>query len=147
MAETSPRDASEVGNAVQSLASARVLERRGYIHFKNWRFFGEDNLSGEEVQVWVYEGTLKIEYQATPLSQYSIRESADRKQIEAVKNPRRMETHFRGPQLDLWQKDETEWLLALRRPSPSRRKVHKKITPLAHQLPLPEFGATGGSAT
>ncbi|WP_220201452.1 hypothetical protein [Reticulibacter mediterranei] len=37
----------------------------------------------------------------------------------------------------------TEWLLALRRPEPIARKKPGKIVPLAQQLVLPEFGATG----
>lgn len=53
------------------------------------------------------------------------------------------ETHFRSPQLDLWQLSDTEWLLALRRPEPSARKKASKIVALAQQLPLPLFGATG----
>ena len=56
----------------------------------------------------MYEGTLKIEYQTTALSEYTLRFSPDRQQIEAVKNPRRIETHFRTPQLQLWQTSETE---------------------------------------
>ena len=54
-----------------------------------------------------------------------------------------LETHFRSPQLDLWQLSETEWLLALRRPEPAARKKLGNIVPLARQLPLPEFGAAG----
>jgi hypothetical protein len=56
---------------------------------------------------WVYEGTLKIEYQTTALSLYSITFQPDHKYILDVKNPRRIETHFRSPQLDLWQLSET----------------------------------------
>ena len=41
----------------------RRLDQFGYAHFNNWRFFGEDGLAGEEVQAWLYEGTLKITYQ------------------------------------------------------------------------------------
>jgi hypothetical protein len=63
--------------------------------------------------------------------------------IAEVKNPRRIETHFRSPQLDLWQLSETEWLLALRRPEPVAHKKRSKIVPLAEQLVLPDFGATG----
>jgi hypothetical protein len=69
-------------------------------NFKHWRFYGENGLAGEEVSVWVYEGTLKIEYQATALSLYSVRLSPDQ-QITEVKNPRRIETHFRSPQVEL----------------------------------------------
>ncbi len=35
----------------------RHLDKHGYIRFRNWRFFGEDGLTGEEVSVWVYEDT------------------------------------------------------------------------------------------
>jgi hypothetical protein len=93
--------------------------------------------------VWVYENTLKVEHQATTLSLYSVRLSSDQQQITEVKNARRLETHFRSPQLDLWQISETEWLLALRRPEPVARKKQSNIIPLARQLPLPLFGATG----
>ena len=121
----------------------RHVDRNGYVRFKHWKFFGESGLAGSDVSVWVYEGTLKIEYQATALSLYSVRLSADKQQIEAAKNPRRLETHFRSPQLDLWQVSDTEWLLALRRPEPVARKKQSKIFALAEQLILPEFGATG----
>jgi putative transposase len=63
--------------------------------------------------------------------------------ITEVKNARRLETHFRSPQLDLWQLSDTEWLLALRRPEPSPYKRPSKIVALAEQLVLPEFDATG----
>lgn len=73
----------------------RHLDKHGYVHFNNWRFFGEDGLAGSQVSVWMYEGTLKIEYQATALAEYSITFASDHQRIEAVKNPRRIETHFR----------------------------------------------------
>jgi hypothetical protein len=121
----------------------RHVDRQGYVRFKNWRLFGEHGLAGSDVSVWIYEGTLKIEYQATALSLYSVRLSSDKKQIEEVKNPRRLETLFRSPQMDLWQVSDTEWLLALRRPEPVARKKPSKVVVLAEQLLLPEFGATG----
>lgn len=121
----------------------RHLDKHGYIRFKHWRFFGENGLAGSDVSVWVYEDTLKIEYQATALSLYSVRLSSDHRQIAEVKNPRRIETLFRSPQLDLWQLSDTEWLLALRRPEPVPRKKQSKVVALASQLMLPEFGATG----
>jgi hypothetical protein len=121
----------------------RSLDTHGYVRFKNWRFFGEDGLAGEQVSVWMYEGTLKIEYQATALSEYALHLSPDRQRIEAVKNPRRIETHFRSPQLHLWQTSETEWLLALRRPDPTPRRNRGKLVALAQQLPLLDVSATG----
>jgi transposase len=132
-----------LSRALYATQFTRHLDRHGYLKFKHWRFFGENGLAGEEVSVWVYEDTLKVEYQATALSLYSIRLASDQQQITEVKNARRIETHFRSPQLDLWQLSDTEWLLALRRPEPVARKKPGNIVPLARQLPLPEFGAIG----
>ena len=113
------------------------------MRFKNWRFFGEDGLAGEQVSVWMYEGTLKIEYQATALSEYALQMSPDHQRIEAVKNLRRVETHFLSPQLHLWKTSDTERLLALCRPDPTPRRNRGKIVPLARQLPLPDGSGTG----
>jgi len=132
-----------LSRALYATQFTRHLDRHGYLKFKHWRFFGENGLAGEEVSVWVYEDTLKVEHQATTLSLYSVRLSPDRASITEVKNAHRLETHFRSPQLDLWQLSNTEWLLALRRPEPVARKKQSNIVPLARQLPLPEFGATG----
>ena len=124
----------------------RRLDARGYVRFKKWRFFGEDGLAGEEVSVWMYEGTLKIEYQATTLSEYGLRFSSDHRQIEGVKNPRRIETHFVSPQLHLWQRSETEWLLARRLPERHKRVVKRTPSEII-QLPFPEMdGRRSGTA-
>jgi hypothetical protein len=120
-----------LSRALYATQFTRHLDRQGYLRFKHWRFFGENGLAGEEVSLWVYEDTLKVEHQATTLS------------LTEVTNARRLETHFRSPQLDLWQLSETEWLLALRRPEPVARKKPRNIIPFARQLPLPDFGATG----
>jgi putative transposase len=81
----------------------RYPDRYGYVRFRNWRLFGENGLAGEEVSMWVYEGQIKIEYQETPLSIFTVTFQPDHKHIAEVKNPRRIETHFRSPQLELWQ--------------------------------------------
>jgi putative transposase len=132
-----------LSRALYATQFTRHLDRRGYLRFRNWRFFGENGLAGEEVSVWVYEGTLKVEYQATTLSLYAITLAHESQQITGVTNARRLETHFRSPQLDLWQLSETEWLLALRRPDPAPRRNRGKLVALARQLPLPEWSATG----
>jgi len=133
-----------LARALYATQFTRQIDKHGYIRFKHWKFFGENGLAaGEEVSVWVYEDTLKVEHQATTLSLYSVRFSPDQKQITEVKNARRLETHFRRPQIDLWQLSDTEWLLALRRPEPVARKKPSKIVARAVQLVLPEFGATG----
>ena len=132
-----------LSRALYATQFTRQIDKHGYVRFKHWKFYGEHGLAGEEVSVWVYEDTLKVEHQATTLSLYSVRVSPNQQQITEVKNARRLETHFRSPQLDLWQLSDTEWLLALRRPEPVARKKAGKIVALAHQLPLPLFGTTG----
>jgi hypothetical protein len=123
-----------LSRALYATQFTRQIDRHGYVRFKHWKFFGENGLpAGEEVSVWVYENTLKVEHQATTLSLYSVRLDSDQ-QITEVKNPRRLETHFRSPQLELWQVSDTEWLLALRRPEPAPRKKPSKIVSLAEQL-------------
>jgi len=132
-----------LSRALYATQFTRQIDKHGYIRFKHWKLYGEHGLAGEEVSVWEYEGTLKVEHQATTLSLYSVRLSSDQKQITEVKNARRLVTHFRSPQLDLWRLSDTEWLLALRRPEPNPRKKPVKLVPLAQQLPLPIFGTTG----
>lgn len=51
-----------------------------------------------------------VDQQAATLALYSVRLSADQKEITEVKSVRRLETHFRSPQMDLWQFSDTEWL-------------------------------------
>ncbi len=141
LGRTIPEEA--LSRALYATQFTRRIDKHGYIKFKHWKFFGENGLAGEDVSVWVYEGNLKVEHQATTLSLYSIRLSPEGQQIAEVKNARRLETLFRSPQLDLWQVNETEWLLALRRPEPGVRKKRSRVVALAEQLLLPEFGATG----
>src|SRR3989454_11361860 len=90
-----------LSRALYATQFTRHLDRHGYLKFKHWRFFGGNELAGEEGSGWVYEETVKVEHQAATLSLYSVRLSPDQQQITEVKNARRLETHFRSPQLDL----------------------------------------------
>ena len=132
-----------LSRALYATQFTRQIDRHGYVRFKHWRWYGERGLTGEDVSVWVYEGNLKVEYQATALSLYELSIEKKTGEITEVKNARRLETHFRSSQLDLWQLSETEWLLALRRPEPVARKKPGKIITPVWQLVLPEFSATG----
>src|SRR5207245_5260508 len=40
----------------------RHLDRSGYIRFRRWRFYAEEGLASQQVQVSIYTSTLKIEY-------------------------------------------------------------------------------------
>lgn len=59
-----------LSRALYATQFTRQIDRHGFVRFKHWRFYGERGLAGEDVSVWVYEGNLKVEYQATALSLY-----------------------------------------------------------------------------
>ena len=77
----------------------RHLNWFGYLRVQGWKLYGERGLAGETVTVWVYDGSITIEYQTVALSKYSIELQEDRKQIKQVSNPRLAKTPFRSPQL------------------------------------------------
>ncbi len=113
----------------------RYLDKHGFLRFSNWKFYGERGLAHQPVAVWVYEGTLTIEYQATTLSKYTVELQEDRRHVREVSNPRLANTPFRSPQLTLIDLSPNEWVLYWRTPAyaPARRK---RQVPGIIQLPL-----------
>src|SRR5205085_10580206 len=65
LGRTIPQDV--LSRALYATQFTRQIDRHGYVRFKHWKFFGENGLAGEEVSVWIYEDTLKVEHQATTL--------------------------------------------------------------------------------
>jgi hypothetical protein len=129
----------------------RQLDRNGYIRFQDWRLYGERGLVHQAVTVWVYEGTLKQEYQAVTLSKYRVELLDDRKHIKGVSNPRIAETVFRSPQLTLFDLGPDEWLLYWKAPSyaPRQRRPSgsKVIQLVLFEVPLQEKAAGAETAS
>lgn len=129
----------------------RKLDRHGYIRFQDWRLYGERGLAHQPVTVWVYEGTLKVEYQAVTLSKYRVELRDDRRRIQDVSNPRVAETIFRSPQLTLFDLGPDEWLLYWKAPSyaPRRRcPPGSKVTQLVlFEVPAQEKAAGAETAS
>ncbi|MBA2286423.1 MAG: helix-turn-helix domain-containing protein [Ktedonobacteraceae bacterium] len=129
----------------------RHLDQHGFIRFQDWRLYGERGLAHQLVTVWVYEGTLKLEYQAVTLSKYRVDLQNDRRHIKAVSNPRLAETVFRSPQLTLFDLGPDEWLLYWKAPSYALRRrtpSGSKVTQLAlFEMPIQEkaVGTEGAS--
>jgi len=101
------------------------------VRIQDWRLYGERGLAHQPVTVWVYEGTLKLEYQAVTLTKYRVELYDDRKHIKEVSNPRVAETVFRAPQLTLFDLGSDEWLLYWKAPSYAhslRRQPGSKVT-------------------
>jgi putative transposase len=123
----------------------RSLDRSGYIRFRRWRFYAEEGLARQQVQVSIYTSTLKIAYQDTELAFYTTGWAEDNKHITEVKNPRLIETGYQSPQLKLWILGPDEWLLFLKLPDYAARKKRQRKPELL-QLPLPDDGITATSA-
>lgn len=100
--------------------------------------------------MWVYEGTLKLEYQAVTLSKYGVELQGDREHIKAVSHPRLAETIFRSPQVTLFDLGPDEWLLYWKVPSyaPRRRRPPGlKMTQLVlFEVPVQEKAAGAETA-
>jgi transposase len=102
----------------------RRLDQYGYLRFQHWKLYGNQALAQKAVTIWVYDGSLKVEYQAVTLSKYQVELQEDRRQVKAVSHPRLAETPFRSPQLALFTLGPEEWLLYWHAPpyAPSRRQ-------------------------
>src|SRR5712692_4608466 len=113
----------------------RSLDKHGYLRFHHWKLYGERGLAGSPVAVWVYDGSLKVEYQAVLLSQYTVELQEDRKHLRQVSNPRLMDTPFRSPQWTLFDLGPDDWLLYLHLPEYAARRRIRKVKGLV-QLEL-----------
>ncbi len=104
----------------------RRLDRLGYAHFRRWKLYGEETLARHPAVIWLHGDTLTVEYEETPLTQYTVRYQPDKKHFKAIPDARRFETPYRSPQEWLWELDETLWHLAKRLPDYAPRKHRKK---------------------
>jgi hypothetical protein len=121
--------------ALYATEYTRHIDRYGCVRPRNWRMYGERGLAGTPVSVWVYDGSIRLEYDAVLLSAYSSEWESDRQHIRDVANPKLVHTHFRSPQLSPFELGPDEWLLCLRAPEYSSRA--RLRTQMSVQLPLP----------
>ncbi len=59
-------------NQAMAVYQALGIEKKRIDKGQDWRFYGERGLAHQQVTVWVYEGTLKLEHQAVTLSKYRV---------------------------------------------------------------------------
>ncbi len=130
------------------LFATRYLDKHGFLRFQNWKLYGERGLGREPVTVWVYEGSLKIEYKTVTLSKYSVELQEDRKHLRQVSNLRLADTPFRSPQLTLIDVGPHEWVLYWRVPPYAPARSTRRIQGMV-QLPLfdlpPQEKVVGGN--
>jgi hypothetical protein len=79
--------------------------------------------------IWLHSDVLTVEYQETPLAQYTVRYQPDKKLFKAIPDARRFETPYSSLQGRLWELDETMWHRALRLPdyAPAMRNAKKSL--------------------
>jgi putative transposase len=127
-------DNGGVFRAKQLLAICEALDiEKEYIHRRQ---------SWENLVIWLHGDALTVEYQETPLAQYTVRYQPDRTHFKAVPESRRFETPYHSLQGRLWELDETLWHLAKRLPDYAPRKKRRPTT-AATQLPLGEAFLAG----
>jgi hypothetical protein len=56
--------------------SLRKLDAHGCVRFRHWRLYGELGLARKTATLWLYDETLTLEFANTPLSQFTVSESA-----------------------------------------------------------------------
>ena len=60
--------------------------------------YGEETLARHPAVIWLYGDALTVEYQETPLAQYTVRYQPDKKHFKAKPVARRFETSYRSLQ-------------------------------------------------
>lgn len=119
-------EASVLDRILFATRYTRYLDQHGFLRFQNWKLYGERGLAKAPVTVWVYDGSLKIEYKAVTLSKYTVGLQDDHRHLREVSHPRVADTPFRSPQLTLIDIAPHEWVLYWRVPSyASRRSTHR----------------------
>lgn len=123
------RDFSAVGDM-------RTITKAGYVRFRDYLLYGEQNLAGEKALVNLFQDVLTLEYQEQPLSRYSVEWQPDEKHLRRAGNARLYDHPYRSPQLPLWTEEAVEWYLILRANPYGPRPQRKKKRLVFLQLPL-----------
>jgi hypothetical protein len=124
-----------LGRILYASQFIRSLDQHGYVRFRNWRLYAERGLPRQPVTIWIYPSALKVEFEATDLSLYTVEWEADQKHIREVMNARLIQTRYQSPQLALFDLGPDDWLLFLKVPTYTPRKKRKRTEVI--QLPLP----------
>jgi putative transposase len=88
--------------AFSAVGERRSMTKAGYVRFRDYLLYGEQNLAGERVLVNLFQDVVTLEYQEQPLSRYSVEWQSDEKHLRRVGNPRLYDHPYRSAQLPLW---------------------------------------------
>ncbi len=112
----------------------RTITKAGYVRFRDYLLYGEQNLAGERALVNLFQDILTLEYQEQPLARYSVEWQPDEKHLRRAGNARLYDHPYRSAQLPLWEDAAVEWYLILRADPYGPRRKKKRLVFL--QMPL-----------
>jgi putative transposase len=115
----------------------RTVNRHGYVSIQRFYLYAERGLARQRVAIWIYEGTLRLEYEQTLLARYTAQYNRQSKQLQQVTQPQLYPTPYQSPQLELWELDEQQWQKV--RHLPERGQRRRRLRPV-EQLALPGVG-------
>ncbi len=116
----------------QRLQFTRTVNRYGFVSVQRFYLYAEQGLSRQRVSVWIYEGSLRLEYQDTLLAQYQA-DYDQHKQLQHINQPTLYQTPFASPQLELFALDDEQWLKVYHR---AYQRRQKRMSLLGRQLQL-----------
>lgn len=115
-------DPDQLHRLFQRLQFTRMVNRNGFVSVQRFYIYAEQGLSRQRVSVWIYEGSLRIEYQDTLLSQYQADYDQRQKHFQEISQPTLYQTPFVSPQLELFELDDEQWLKVYHRAYERRQK-------------------------
>src|SRR6266568_4808765 len=124
--------------AFSAVGEMRTITKAGYVRFRDYLLYGEQNLASERALVNLFQDVLTLEYQEQPLSRYSVEWQPDEKHLRRVGNARLYNHPNPRAQLKLWPTGSVEWYLILRAEAYGPRRKKKCLIFL--QFPLLEDG-------
>lgn len=127
-----PCDPADVDRCFR-LRETRRIRQSGSVRFRHWRLYGERGLAGATVAVWMWQGTLTLEYEAETLAQYRVALEADGRHLREVDEPRLFATGHPSPQPWLPPLAELPWQEAARLVPYRPRRRHGGVS---EQAPL-----------
>jgi putative transposase len=115
-----PVDRAHLHQLFGAVQYPRTVNRYGFISVQRFYLYAEPGLARERVAIWIYEGELRIEYQATLLARYRCVYHQRQRRLQDVGAPTVYQTPFTSPQLELLELDATQWRKVLQRAAPRR---------------------------
>ncbi len=96
-ARSSLRSPEQLHRIFYATRFLRRLDRLGYVHFRRWKLYGEETLARHPAVIWLHGDALTVEYEETPLAQYTVRYQPDKKHFKAIPDAKGFETPYLSP--------------------------------------------------